>query len=279
MQSRKFDLHFLVHSVSRSLRRTNGVSADKYWQPLNQVAWELSCLLRESGFVDALPKTILSVTVMMCFEEAYRFDPSESHMEGKKQFKVYVHFDASGYADSPPDEQRYWPTMGVALDALSHVAVYFKMPAMVISRLHKARSDLPTNLPWPALPPFDLADVEHFHREQTVPINAGAHGRIQIARELPAEEGLLWVMCGPVSALADASIDRLQGDLREFVAKAALGEWDGDSRSGSVSDISFRVKNMARSATALRDFLIERWPSLDFVIGDEYDPELFEGVR
>ena len=58
-----------------------------------------------------------------------------------------------------------------------------------------------------------------------------------------------------------------------------MGEWDGDSRSGSVSDISFRVKNMARSATALRDFLIERWPSLDFVIGDEYDPELFEGVR
>lgn len=278
MADRKFDLHFLVHSIARSLQRKGGVPADRYWEPLNQIAWELSCLLRESGFIQALPRDITSIAVMMCFDEAYGFDPAESHLEGKKQFKVYVHLDASDYSSLPADEGRYWPQWAVCLDALCDAALRLTASPDVIERLLVARSNLPIAAPWPPLPPFDMADVERqYMKAASATVVADSSGRIRVVKQLDARKDVLWIMCGPLEG--DALIDRLQGDLRELVADRKLGEWDGDSRNGLVSDISFQVKNLARAAVAVQNFLEEHWPSLDFAIGDEYDPDVFEKLR
>lgn len=280
MGARKFDLHFLVHSVSSALRRKDGARADKYWEPINQIWWELSCLLRESGFVDALPRQVTSVLVLTCYGEEYGFKPSESHLEGKNQFKVYVHLDARDYWSNPADEERYWPFLRVCLEALGYTATHFKMPQTLVASLEETLSKLPPGPPWPPLPPFDIADVERAYAEaKGPPVTADAAGRIRTVKPLDAQDGVLWIMCGPATNGTDASVDRLQGDLREFVAARKLGEWDGDSRSGSSSEISFRVKNLAKAADAIEKFLRESWPSLDFVIGDEYEPQVFEQQR
>ena len=280
MAARKFDLHGLVHSVASSLRRNDGLRADKYWEPIIQIAWELECLLRESGFVEALPKQINAITIMSCFDTHYGFDPETAHMEGKKQFEVYVHLDASNYANSPPDEDRYWPELTVCLEALCYAAEHFNMPQTVKNNLQVTRAKFPSGPPWPPLPPFDIADVvRHYNEQKSAAVTADSDGRVRVVKQLQAEEGVLWIMCGPMASSVDESIDRLQGDLREFVAEKKLGQWDGDSRNGPVSDISFQVDSLKRAGTAVEGFLRERWPLLDFVIAEEYDPEVFEKVR
>ena len=273
----KFDLHFLVHSISASLRRKDGIPADRYWYPINQIGWELRCLLRESGFIAALPKQIVAITIMSCYDTYYGFDPETAHFDGKKQFKVYVHLDASDYASSPPDEERYWPELAVCLDALCHVATHFDMPQTANDYLRSIRARLPSGPPWPSLPSFDIAEVERYYKEQkSAAIVADDEGRIRVVKPLEAVEGLLWIMLGPIPDASDESIDRLQGDLRTFFTEKELGLWDGDSRNGRVSDMSFEVRNLARSAKAVKAYLKQRWPLLDFVIADEYDPDVFE---
>ena len=255
----------------------NPSAIERYWYPINQIGWELRCLLRDSGFVASLPKKLRAITIKTIYDTFYGFDPELTDLNGKKQIDVYVHLNATEYGSSPPDEYRYWGEKAVMLDALSHVAGILNMPEAVKAQLQHERAFCPTSPPYPPLPPFDIADVERdYEVRKSPPIVADALGRIRAMKSLEPEEGILWIMFGAIDDSNDETIDRLQGDLREFFSTKGLGQWQGDSRNGLVSDISFEVGNLARSARAVRKFLNDNRPLLNYVIADEYDPAIFE---
>ena len=277
MTPKPFQLHFLSQGVVEELRGRNAAAIERYWYPINQIGWELRCLLRDSGFVASLPKKLRAITIKWIYDTFYGFDPDLPDLQDKKQINVYVHLNATEYDGTPPDEYRYWPEKAVMLDALSHVAGILNMPEAVKAQLQHERARCPTSPPYPPLPPFDIADVERdYEARKSPPIVADANGRIRAMRSLEPGEGILWIMFGAIQDSNDETIDRLQGDLQEFFTKKGLGQWEGDSRNGPVSDISFEVGNLAQSARAVRKFLNDNWPLLNYVIADEYDPAVFE---
>jgi hypothetical protein len=272
----KFHLGFQIRHISRSLPKKPGKRYDEYWTPINQIGWELRSLLRDSGFVLALPRKIRTVMLMLVYGDRYALSEQESGVNEMKWFVVSVHLDARRFPDEISDEERYWRESAIYLDALSFAAAHYDMPSPVRARLDAARARLASDAPWPPLPAFDLADVEKHYRENLERPARGRDGRLRKVRKMEREAGLLWVNCGPVAAPVDETIDRLQGDLRAFVADELAGEWDGDSRNGQVSDISFQVRNLAGDGRRIGAFLDNHWPALDYFISDEYAPQVFE---
>ena len=276
-KQRKFHLGFQDDSAWNSLPSDVDERYWLYWTPINQISWELESLLRDCGFAQALPSSINTVMIFVCYREAYELlDDRFGVWDELRWFTVLTSRDARRLPDKISDQERYWRESELYLQALVKVARHLEMPDPVCERLEGVRASMPYSAPWPSLPPFDIADVEKHFRENLEKPRRGRDGRLQKVRSMPREPGVLWVNCGPVAAPVDETIDRLQGDLREFVADNLRGEWDGDSRSGALSDISFRVGSLGRDGPKIAKFLKARWPTLDFYISDEYVPQVFE---
>lgn len=232
---------------------------NRWWLPLGQLQEETADAAMNTGLAANLPIGLRDVVFELRYGDRFGVDAECSRFEegGKKVFYVCIRADGTRLAESPPDEERYWPLRASLLEGVRFLALRFDAPPEVVARVDRLIERLPKGPPWVPIPA----------RGEPSPVPPP-----EAESQLTESPGILWVMFHPQKDWTDRLVEAAFAALREFVHSNALGTWDGDSQGEDSADISFAVADMSAAARALDGFIKESWPRLRFQISDDYEP-------
>lgn len=256
-----------------TIRGLDSNASRRYWIGIDQINWELKQLLVEAGwFADASTATG-QLTIELRYTARHGVVLADSGwLQGRrKHYQVCVEANGFGLAQMPPHEERYWPLKRSCVQALCTATQAMGGSPAVLQRLEEALAATPVSPPWPAAPAFDLKLAAGFHDP------VGADGRpadTGLARKdpLPDEPGTLWLTIEIPAAFSTASEDRVVEEIKDFMARSQLGEWDGDSSGGHELDVSFEVPSLQMAAKKLTAFMKKNFGTLEFRVGSECGP-------
>jgi hypothetical protein len=269
-----------------TIRGRDSNASRRYWRGMDQLDWELKQLLIGAGWFADVPSTFKQLSIELRYTARHGVVPADSGWrQAKKIYCVCVEANGVGLAESPSDEERYWPLKRSCVQALIYAVEAIGGSPGVLQRLNEASAQIPDSPPWPMLPPFAPELSARFSEPVDGDAAGGgisppaATGNIVDAHgSLPDEPGTLWLMIAIPTEFSTESEDRLIDEIKSFMQRSDLGEWDGDSSGGQALDVSFEVASLQRAAKGLASFLSQNFSTVKFRVSDEYEPTLDGGA-
>jgi hypothetical protein len=109
------------------------------------------------------------------------------------------------------------------------------------------------------------------------PLPRDADGRCRHVRELQNEPGELWLMACPYEGEVDVA--QVMAQIESFLEDGRWGVSTGSSVGEAAFDLSFEVDDLEAAGHALDGFLRTHLPRLDFLISDDYEPQMDGAAR
>ena len=99
-------------------------------------------------------------------------------------------------------------------------------------------------------------------------------------RRLADNEGTLWLEMQHDERLLDGKDpDEIIDEIVAYAKKNKIGKYDGRSQGSRAFDVSFYVKNREAGAVVLRELMENRFPRLNFTLGDEYESKFHKEME
>lgn len=116
-----------------------------------------------------------------------------------------------------------------------------------------------------------VADWETQAPVTTVVLTRDGDGHVRQLQPLTRRRGTLWLMLRQHAGMDDAAANALLDRIEAFATERDLGRPDGRSMGSGAMDISFKVRNLQAAGAALDEFLRDAFPSVDYLISDDFE--------